>query len=306
MKQVSDIDLRLLRVFVVVVEARGFAAAESYLNVSTSTISIHISNLEKRIGIRLCERGRGGFKLTERGAIVYEESKRILKSLDDYAGKIASVKSLLAGRLVIGMSDALVTHPHFAISEAVRRFNQSANEVRFQLAVAPMQDLESDVVDGRIHAAIGPFPRTKSSLNYIPLFMEQHDLFCGEGHPLFNASRKLITKTDISTFPAVLRSFRQEFDRDQFGTVREEASVSTIEAMLILLLTGSYIGFLPRHYAKPWVDAGKLFRLGEDQFSYDSQHALITRQGHRESLALSKFVDLVKEITLERRRLDSE
>ena len=53
----SEGDLRLLRVFAKVVEAGGFSAAQIELNVSQSTISTHMTALEQRLRVRLCERG---------------------------------------------------------------------------------------------------------------------------------------------------------------------------------------------------------------------------------------------------------
>ena len=62
--QLSDMDLRLLRVFRVVADCGGMAAAELELNIGSSTISRHIKDLETRLGLRLCRRGRAGFALT--------------------------------------------------------------------------------------------------------------------------------------------------------------------------------------------------------------------------------------------------
>ena len=66
--QVSDFDLRLLRVFRTVAQVGSFSAAEGVLGITRSAISLHMSDLEKRLGgIRLCQRGRAGFALTEEG-----------------------------------------------------------------------------------------------------------------------------------------------------------------------------------------------------------------------------------------------
>ena len=70
--RLSDIDLRLLRIFVSVVDAGGFSLATAKLNVAESTISQHMTDLEKRLGMRLCERGRAGFRLTADGEQVYK------------------------------------------------------------------------------------------------------------------------------------------------------------------------------------------------------------------------------------------
>ena len=61
MARLDSVDLRLLRVLVAVVEGRGFAAAQTQLNVGASTISNHMSALETRLGVKLCQRGRAGF-----------------------------------------------------------------------------------------------------------------------------------------------------------------------------------------------------------------------------------------------------
>ena len=59
--RLSKTDLHLLAVFMTVVENGGFAAAQVTLNVGQSTVSRHIGDLEKRLGMRLCQRGRVGF-----------------------------------------------------------------------------------------------------------------------------------------------------------------------------------------------------------------------------------------------------
>jgi DNA-binding transcriptional LysR family regulator len=77
--RVSDVDLRLLRIFQTVVNCGGFSAAEIDLGIGRSTISTHIGELEGRLGTRLCSRGRGGFALTARGKKIYEASLGLMK-----------------------------------------------------------------------------------------------------------------------------------------------------------------------------------------------------------------------------------
>lgn len=305
MNRVSDIDLRLLRVFVVVVESEGFAAAESVLNVSTSTISLHIGNLESRVGIRLCERGRRGFSLTERGKVVYEESKRLLKTIDDFSSTIASTKSLLAGRLAIGVVDTLTTHADYPLPQAIRAFNQVKNEVEFDLIVGSAPSLERDVISGKIHAAIGTFTQSTGSLEVHPLFYEPHDLYCGLGHPLFGASKATIKKTDFSQYSTVQRPYQRGFDVTRFGTMHVGGSVNNMEGMLTMLLSGGYIGFLPRHFANPWVEKGKLCALDRGTMTFMSEHAVITRKSSRETVVLDTFIKTLKEVVMLQRRDES-
>ena len=76
--RVSDIDVRLLRVYRAVVEAGGISAAELELNIGRSTISRHLKDLEERLGVVLCRRGRSGFALTGEGEQIYQATLKVL------------------------------------------------------------------------------------------------------------------------------------------------------------------------------------------------------------------------------------
>ena len=65
--QLHDPDLHLLRLFVTVVEAGGFSAAQGVLGLSQPSISQQMARLETRLGYRLCSRGKRGFALTDGG-----------------------------------------------------------------------------------------------------------------------------------------------------------------------------------------------------------------------------------------------
>ena len=86
----SEGDIRLLKVFAKVVEAGGFSAAQIALNVSQSTISTHMTTLEHRLGVRLCQRGRSGFKLTDKGQLIYQASQRLFASLEEFRSGVGA------------------------------------------------------------------------------------------------------------------------------------------------------------------------------------------------------------------------
>src|SRR4029079_18038337 len=87
--RLSDIDIRLLRHFVTVVEAGGFSLAAARLNVSESTISQQMSDLEARLGMRLCDRGRVGVRLTRHGDEVYKATVELLEDMSRFRDRLA-------------------------------------------------------------------------------------------------------------------------------------------------------------------------------------------------------------------------
>ena len=52
----GDVDLRLLRVFMTIVQCNGFSAAHASLGMTQATISTHMRHLEERLRVLMCER----------------------------------------------------------------------------------------------------------------------------------------------------------------------------------------------------------------------------------------------------------
>ena len=135
---VSDIDLRLLRVFMAVAQCGGFAAAQPALNVSQANISMQMKQLEERLGIRLCHRGRGGFWLTDEGKEVYDACQTLFRSLDEFRSSIASSAGRPGGRLHIAVIDNSVFNEGFRLSETIGKFKRQVASSEVNLfVVAP-------------------------------------------------------------------------------------------------------------------------------------------------------------------------
>lgn len=105
---ISDIDLKLLRVFHAVVKAGGFSNAQSLLNISPSTISSHMHQLEVRIGFSLCERGRSGFSMTLKGEQFYQHVLEFFGALHSLENNVQTLRNSMVGHLSIGIIDNLV------------------------------------------------------------------------------------------------------------------------------------------------------------------------------------------------------
>ena len=118
--RLSDIDLRLLRVFKAVAEAGGFVKAQDLLGISQPAISSHIANLEKRMGVRLCHRGPQGFSLTPQGKEVLDETTQLLDHLDAYANRMNEIGKKSVQRIRIGVVDCLVTDPQNPLPATMR------------------------------------------------------------------------------------------------------------------------------------------------------------------------------------------
>src|SRR5450830_479478 len=120
--QLSDMDIRLLRVFKSVAECGGMAAAELELNIGTSTVSRHIKDLETRLGLSLCRRGRAGFSLTPEGEQIYLETLRLLSSVDAFRSRVDEIHQRMGGELHIAVFDKTASNPEARIGQAIALF----------------------------------------------------------------------------------------------------------------------------------------------------------------------------------------
>ena len=288
MKRISDADLRLLRVFAAVVECEGFAGAQAQLSLSTSSISGYIAALEQRLGMRLCNRGRAGFSLTDQGAAIYREAQHLFAAMDQFAANAGAVGGRLTGTLRIGLVDSTVTDPNAPVTRAIHRFDQRGHDVWIELTIATPASLQRGVLERRLDVAIACFPVAIATLPGEFLYDEVNSFYCSSEHPLF--AKPEVTLEDISAGRIIARSYWHRADLSRLGVEREAAAVDTMEAQAMLILSGAYLGYLPEHYAESWVAEGRLRRLLPEQLSYVSPFSLIVRRGAGELPLVRQFI----------------
>ena len=195
--QIQQADVRLLRVFQTIAKSGGISAAEAVLNVGRSTISRQLSDLELRLGVRLCERGPGGFALTDEGAHVLDAANQLLASVDNFMVTVNETNNRLVGRLSIALFDMTLTNPRARVSLAFRKFDEIAPDVDLQVRVLGADSTEQGVLSGEIHIGIVPANRGASGLDYHPLYTEQMYLYCGAAHPWFSRKDETITTGQV-------------------------------------------------------------------------------------------------------------
>ncbi|TBU95418.1 LysR family transcriptional regulator [Phytopseudomonas dryadis] len=285
-------DLKLLRIFVSVVHHQGFAAAQRDLNLSTSAISTYMSQLESQLGMSLCHRGRGGFGLTGKGELFYQETLRVLGELEDFQRYAAALKGELRGNLNLGVLDSTVSDASLPLAEVIGVYSQEHPGMHLNLSVLSPYELQLAVLDNRLDLAIGAFFTRMNGLIYQPLYREQHWLYCSERHPLFGERR--IPGEVITQQRMVGRGYWSQAELARHGFKHSAATVESMEAQLILVLSGAYVGYLPEHYAQPWVDQGKLRVLLPATFGYQAPFSLILRRGRSREPLILTFRDLLK------------
>jgi DNA-binding transcriptional LysR family regulator len=246
--------------------------------VSQPTISVKIAKLETRIGMRLCERGRAGFRLTTEGQRVYSACVNLFQSFDSFRAEVGAVRGRIVGDLHIGIADATVTNTHLKLNESIARFKKKAPDVHLHVHVASAIDLELGLVDNRLQVAIGPLQRRRPELVYTPVLVEEQALYCGRGHPLFSRAPAQIELAELGRAEFVRRDYLAHWKAPLGIQFNATATTGHMEATTRLILSGTHIGYLPVHQATFWVETDHLRPILPERLSYGSLFLLALRR----------------------------
>jgi DNA-binding transcriptional LysR family regulator len=279
-------DLRSLRVFCNVAQAGGFAAAENQLLMSKASISRHVRQVEDRLGVRLCERGPGGFKLTAEGEVALELASSALRSLERIRPEIDAVHGVLSGPIAIGIGEHTITHPDCRLPEALALLKQQAPNVQPEILVAPFTELSQSLREQRVDIAIRGKYRDNREFNYLPLYTEVHRMYVS-GHVVRRkASRDL---------PLIYRSHPHVELALRSGRYTKGPEAAGLEAVGALIATGYYQGLLPTYYGQI---LEKRFALERQPGSPSFQHVgcAVTQAARPLSQRVELLLDILKQL----------
>lgn len=141
-------ELRHLRYFVAVAEERHFGRAAERLRIAQPPLSRQIRDLEKRLGVKLFERGRRGTEPTEAARILLPEARAALA----HAGRVERMAKR-AGRGELGsLAVGFVGSATYAaaVSEILRRFRRRFPDVELTLKEMTTAEQARGLNDGLI------------------------------------------------------------------------------------------------------------------------------------------------------------
>lgn len=253
----DDLETRELRYFVAVAEELHFGRAADRLGIAQPPLSRAIGRLERRLGVRLLDRDRGGTALTDAGAVFLREARTAL----DAVAAVARRTRRAAGpeRPLVLVTKAGASH------ELLRRL---LDAVAGGPGAAPVEVLLCEVGeqagllrDGSADAAIMHRP-------YDDLAGFETEELCVEGqvailpaaHPL--ASRDRLTLAEVGEVPDLPIARWPRLDGsypDGPGPeVRTQSKLAQLVALgrtLLVIPASSRAWQWPEHVAVPVVDA---------------------------------------------------
>lgn len=176
------IDWNLFRTFREIVLAEGVTRAAEEIARKQSAVSLALKRLENHLGVKLCNRGPGGFSLTDEGLIVAETCEVLHAIVSGVPGKIEKRADQLVGRINIKMIGNIVCDK---LDAAIGKFHAQHPQVQISLDICTWDVVAGALLREASDIGLSPVRHFRADLEYNLLFDEIHRPYCGRGHPLF-------------------------------------------------------------------------------------------------------------------------
>lgn len=156
-------DIKQLRSFVAIVDYHNFSRAAEKLNISQSTISTHLLQLEKELNARLVYRTTQNVEITEEGRTVYKYAVQILEMMNCvYQSCTGEAKHFIR----IGASAIPAT---YILPEVLSKYNSYCPKDNFLITQCDGSAVVEGVADGRFDVGITSHHIHRDGLRFVPL-----------------------------------------------------------------------------------------------------------------------------------------
>ncbi|ALS58410.1 LysR family transcriptional regulator [Pandoraea norimbergensis] len=152
-----EISLDRLKTLVAVADSGSFADAAQALHLSPPTVSLHVADLEARVGALLLTRKRGEVRPTSVGEVLVERARRLLADAEQTLEDIERHAQGLAGRVRIGASTGAIAHLLPQALEAVRLDHP---DIDVQVAILTSQETLDRLRRGALDVGLVALPQT--------------------------------------------------------------------------------------------------------------------------------------------------
>lgn len=240
-------DIRHLVTFATVQRARTFLASARALGYSQSTVTLHIQELERELGVELYQRVGKRVVLTEAGRRLDVRTGQILDALEELKRDIASLRTGSAGMVRLG---AIEPTASLRLPAVLAKVCASHPDLEVRLEVAGAGAIIRRVAAGDLEFGIATPPDPTAGVSFEPLFDEELVLAIPRGAAL--ARRRSITADDLAGARVLLtehgcayRSAILEALARNGCEIRIAHEIGSMVAMLRYVRQGLGVGIMP-------------------------------------------------------------
>lgn len=292
-----EMDTNVLKTFIAVCEYSGFSAAAKELGYTQSTVSSQIKQLEKELDVRLFDRYYHKINLTEKGVLVLQQARNILKAQAKMLDSLNSAESI-EGEIRLSMSSSVCSR---YFKNDFLRFHHQYPEIKVEITENGTEQMfdklrknETDLVftlDRHIY---------DSDFIICAEQEEQVHFIAAADNPVADCSWKL---SEISQNEFVLteqamsyRKILNETLASQSLEIRPVLEIGNPIQICELVKNSSLLSFLPDFISEKYVKDGQIKRLDVAGCPVTVWTQLLLHKNKWRSPAINVFIEFYKEV----------
>ncbi len=295
--------LESLKIFCDVVRWASFSRGAAENNLSQSSASQAVHQLELRLGVKLIDRSKRPLVVTAQGKVFYEGCKDLVGRYFEVENRVKALEDSSNVVGTVGVASIYSVGLH-QLSRFVKTFGEGypGADVRLEY-LHPTRVVES-VVNGIAELGLISFPKRWPELTVIPWRVEEMVLAVHPSHPLAGRDVIDIRELDGETFVSYdgELSIRRALDRSlryhdvSFTVALEFDNIENIKRAVEI---PAGVAILPEPTLSREVEAGTLVAVRID--GQDPNHplrrplAIIHRRHHQLGLTATRFLKLLTE-----------
>ena len=189
------VDAKRLLELLSIAEAGSFTKAAAARRVSQPALSNSMARLEKTLGVRILDRGRGGAALTDYGRLLVGHAQALAALLARAADDVQLKKQGLEGRLSVGASPLACVE---LVPNAVAQLLRNSPNIQVEIYERPDDRLMAGLRSGEFDVVVSP-AGAQSDPSDVVRDVLMHDVAIvamRKRHPL--ARRKTLSLKDLS------------------------------------------------------------------------------------------------------------
>ena len=292
-----EMDTNVLKTFIAVCEYSGFSAAAKELGYTQSTVSSQIKQLEKELDVRLFDRYYHKINLTEKGVLVLQQARNILKAQAKMLDSLNSAESI-EGEIRLSMSSSVCSR---YFKNDFLRFHHQYPEIKVEITENGTEQMfdklrknETDLVftlDRHIY---------DSDFIICAEQEEQVHFIAAADNPVADCSWEL---SEISQNEFVLteqamsyRKILNETLASQSLEIRPVLEIGNPLQICELVKNSSLLSFLPDFISEKYVKDGQIKRLDVAGCPVTVWTQLLLHKNKWRSPAINVFIEFYKEV----------
>jgi len=188
------IELRQLRYLIAAAEAGSFSSAARKLNIKQATLSRHILDVEKRLGMVLFDRKTRGASLTRDGETYLRTARRIVQEFSELNDWVRATNNGKTGKMSLGFYTSFSAGN---LRATLSEFGEHFPDIKLRGVERDRDVLLAGIENGLLDIAVMIGEARYSGIQSHPLWSERILIMMPENHQL--AARERIYWSDLAS-----------------------------------------------------------------------------------------------------------